>query len=45
VDWLRRIGPAYFSHINFPKTFRFDVERYADVLVERAARRGATKRG
>lgn len=29
-DWLRRIGPAHFSHINFRGTFRFNVERYAD---------------
>ena len=42
-DWLRRIGPAHFSHINFRGTFRFNVERYADVLVERAAGRGASK--
>ena len=28
-DWLRRIGPAHFSHINFRGTFRFNVERYA----------------
>ena len=44
-DWLRRIGPAHFSHINFRGTFRFNVERYADVLVERAAGRGAAKLG
>ena len=42
-DWLRRIGPAHFSHINFRETFRFNVERYADVLVERAAGGGAVK--
>ena len=42
-DWLRRIGPAHFSHINFRGTFRFNIERYADVLVERAAGRGAAK--
>ena len=42
-DWLRRIGPALFSHINFRGTFRFNVERYADVLVERVAGRGAAK--
>lgn len=35
--WLRRIGPAHFSHINFRGTLRFNVERYADVLVKRAA--------
>ena len=44
-DWLRRIGPAHFSHINFRGTFRFNVERYADVLVERAVGRGAAKPG
>lgn len=36
-DWLRRIGPAHFAHINFRGTFRFNVERYAEVLVERTA--------
>jgi hypothetical protein len=35
-----RDGPAHLSHINFRGTFRFNVERYADVLVERAAERG-----
>ena len=44
-DWLRRIGPAHFSHINFRGTFRFNVERYADVLVERSAGFGAAKPG
>ncbi len=44
-DWLRRIGPAHFSHINFRRTLRFNFERYADVLVERAVGRGATKPG
>jgi len=42
-DWLRRIGPAHFAHINFRGTFRFNVERYADVLVERAAGKEATR--
>ena len=44
-DWLRRIGPAHFSHINFRRTFRFNVERYVDVLVERAAGKGAARSG
>ena len=44
-DWLRRIGPAHFSHINFRGTFWFKVERYADVLVERGAGRGVAKPG
>jgi TnpA family transposase len=42
-DWLRRIGPAHFSHINFRGTFKFNVERYADVLVERTAGTMAAK--
>lgn len=44
-DWLRQMGPAHFSHINFSGTFRFMVERYADVLAERAVGRGAAKPG
>ena len=44
-DWLRRIGPAHFSHINFRGTFRFNVERYVDMLVERAAGKGAARPG
>ena len=34
-DWLRRIGPAHFAHINFRGTMRFGVEKYADSLVQR----------
>jgi len=33
-DWLRRIGPAHFGHINFRGTMRFGLEKYADGLVE-----------
>ena len=44
-DWLRRIGPAHCSHINFRGTFRFNVELYADALVERAAGKGAARPG
>ena len=44
-DWLRRIGPAHFSHVNFRRTFRFNVERYADLLIARAAGKGAAKPG
>jgi TnpA family transposase len=32
-DWLRRIGPAHFGHINFRGTFSFALERYADLLI------------
>jgi hypothetical protein len=34
-DWLRRIGPAHFSHINFRGTMKFSVEKFADALVQR----------
>jgi hypothetical protein len=44
-DGLRRIGPAHFSRINCRGTFRLNLERCADVLVGRAAGRGAAKPG
>ncbi len=44
-DWLRRIGPAHFSHIYFRGTFRLNVERYSDFLIERAVGTGAAKPG
>ena len=31
-DWLRRIGPAHFSHINFRGTMKFGVEKFAAAL-------------
>lgn len=33
-DWLRRMGPVHFAHINFRGVFRFALERYRDALVE-----------
>ena len=36
-DWLRRIGPAHFSHINFRGTMRFGVEKFATALIQRAS--------
>ena len=35
-DWLRRIGPAHFSHINFRGTLKFSVKKYADALMQRS---------
>lgn len=35
-DWLRRMGPAHFSHINFRGTMRFGVEKFAAALIQRA---------
>jgi hypothetical protein len=45
-EWLRRIGPAHFSHINFRGTMKFNVEKYADALVQRRpyARQAASAR-
>jgi len=40
-DWLRRIGPAHFSHINFRGTMRFGVEKFATALIERASSQAA----
>jgi TnpA family transposase len=38
-EWLARMGPGHFAHINFRGTFRFGVQRYADVLLGDALRR------
>ena len=35
-EWLRRIGPAHFSHINFRGTMRFGVEKFPAALIQRA---------
>jgi hypothetical protein len=31
-DWVRRLGPAHFGHINFRGTFRFGIEQYLEAL-------------
>jgi hypothetical protein len=33
-DWLRRMGPAHFAHINFRGTMRFCIERFAQALID-----------
>jgi hypothetical protein len=33
-DWLRRMGPAHFGHINFRGTFRFGMEKYAQAPIK-----------
>lgn len=35
-EWLRRMGPAHFAHVNFRGTLSFPVDRYGDVLLEAA---------
>jgi TnpA family transposase len=32
-DWLRRLGPVHFEHINFRGIFSFGVQRYAQALI------------
>lgn len=44
-DWLRRIGPAHFAHINFRGTMRFGVEKYVDALVQRQTGRATRAAG
>jgi len=36
-DWLRRIGPAPVSHINFRGTMKFGVEKFAAAQIQRAS--------
>ena len=35
-EWLRRLGPVHFEHINFRGTFSFAVQRYAKTLIRQA---------
>jgi TnpA family transposase len=35
-DWLRRLGPAHFAHVNFRGTLSFPLERYRDMLLNAA---------
>jgi hypothetical protein len=39
-DWLRRMGPAHFGHINFRGTMRFGLERFAQSLLDEQAGAG-----
>ena len=32
-DWLRRMGPVHFSHINFRGTLQFPLQRYREALI------------
>jgi hypothetical protein len=33
-DWLRRMGPAHFGHINFRGTMQFGIDRFAQSLID-----------
>jgi TnpA family transposase len=35
-DWLRRLGPAHFAHVNFRGTLSFPIDRYSDMLLKTA---------
>ncbi|MFP3556991.1 Tn3 family transposase [Paraburkholderia sp. SIMBA_049] len=35
-DWLRRMGPAHFAHINFRGTLSFPIDRYREMLLDAA---------
>jgi TnpA family transposase len=37
-DWLRRMGPAHFPHINFRGTLQFPLQRYRDALLVTSAK-------
>ncbi|MFM0515536.1 Tn3 family transposase, partial [Paraburkholderia sp. RL17-373-BIF-A] len=41
-DWLQRLGPAHFAHVNFRGTLSFPVEQYRDMLLDAAAWRRIT---
>lgn len=32
-DWLRRMGPAHFAHVNFRGTLSFPLDRYVEALL------------
>jgi len=35
-DWLRRLGPAHFAHLNFRGTLSFPIDRYREMLLDAA---------
>jgi Tn3 transposase DDE domain-containing protein len=41
-EWLRRMGPVHFGHINFKGTIAFDIAEFVDALVQRSARHQAS---
>jgi TnpA family transposase len=41
-DWLRRMGPAHFAHVNFRGILSFPIHLYQDSLLEAAPRRRAS---
>ncbi|MDN7631626.1 Tn3 family transposase [Burkholderia cenocepacia] len=33
-DWLRRMGPAHFAHVNFRGTLSFPIDQYHEMLLD-----------
>ena len=42
-DWLRRMGPAHFAHVNFRGVLSFKIHQFQDALLEAAPRRRASQ--
>jgi hypothetical protein len=40
-NWLRRMGPAHFAHVNFRGTLSFPIDLYQEVLLDAASWRKA----
>ena len=40
-DWLRRMGPAHFAHVNFRGTLSFPIDLYQEMLLDAAPWRKA----
>ncbi|MGF6292911.1 Tn3 family transposase [Paraburkholderia youngii] len=38
-DWLRRMGPAHFTHVKFRGTLSFPIDRYREMLLDAPLRR------
>jgi len=36
--WIRRIGPVHFEHVNFKGTITFEIDSYADALIQRQSK-------
>ncbi|MGU2419716.1 Tn3 family transposase [Burkholderia cenocepacia] len=41
-DWLRRMGPAHFAHVNFRGTLSFPIDLYHEMLLDAAPWQRAT---
>jgi len=44
-DWMRRMGPGHFAHINFKGTIAFPIERYAEFLLRQPGQSKRTVNG